>query len=92
MDWRDVKLFSTEAENWINEEHNSSDDCHGSFSQSDVSSVWLPLSIKILNYKGSSGNEQGTTDQAVENVLKMEQCLDKHPSIQVLREKKAGGY
>ena len=91
LNWRDVKLFSTEAENWVSEEHNSSDDCQGSFGQSNVSSFWLTVSIKILNYKGSSSNEQGTADQAVENVLKTEQCLDKrHNGIQVWRKKRQG--
>lgn len=85
MKWRDVKLFSAEAEKRINEEYNSIDDCHGSFGQSNVSSLWLAASIEILNHEGTSSNVQGTTDQAVENILKAEQCWDKRHSNQVWR-------
>jgi hypothetical protein len=64
-------LFPTEAESWINKEHNSIDDCDGPLGESNVSSfLWAIVIIKILYYKGSSSNEQGTADQAVENVLK----------------------
>ena len=80
-------LFSTEAKKWINEEYNSSNDCHGSFSQSDVSGVWLSVSIEILNYESTSCNEQGTADQTVENVLQKEQCLDKHQCPGLQKEK-----